>query len=204
MSSLTKEHGHDDRIAYDKLLLTTGGAPRRLPVSGADLTGVTTLRLPPDAFYIAEHATDRDVVIVGASFIGMEVAAAIVKRAKSVTVVDQNKTPFAKALGRAVGDIIRGWHEEAGVRFVTEQRVTEFVSDDGGQNLAAVVLENGERLPAGLAVMGLGIQPNTYMVRDLQVPYRQKRFTVIYFLYIFLAVLECVGHYFANVAHLYF
>jgi NADPH-dependent 2,4-dienoyl-CoA reductase/sulfur reductase-like enzyme len=133
MSSLSTESGRA-RIAYDKLLLATGGGPRRLPIPGVDLAGVTTLRLPPDAFYIAEHAAGSNVVIVGASFIGMEVASAIVKRAKSVTVVDKNKAPFVKSLGEEVGGIIKQWHEEAGVRYIGEQQVKEFVGDGEGRN----------------------------------------------------------------------
>ena len=163
----TVELSTGKRLAYDQLLLATGGAPRRLGVPGEDLAGVLTLRTPSDAAFIAEHYAGKDVVIIGSAFIGMELAAAIVEKADSVTVVDRNKVPFRRSLGSEVGRIITSWHKEKGVKFIGEDSVREFIGEDGLE-LSEVLLESGTRLPASLAVVGAGVVPNTYMARNVE------------------------------------
>jgi NADPH-dependent 2,4-dienoyl-CoA reductase/sulfur reductase-like enzyme len=155
------------RLPYDQLLLATGGGPRRLGIPGEDLSGVLTLRTPPDSAYIAEHCTGKDVIIVGSSFIGMEVAAAIVEKANSVTVVDRNQVPFHRSLGTEVGRILKGWHKEKGVKFIGEDTVREFIGEDGLE-LSEVLLESGTRLPARLAIVGVGVAPNTDLATSVE------------------------------------
>jgi NADPH-dependent 2,4-dienoyl-CoA reductase/sulfur reductase-like enzyme len=155
------------RIAYDQLLLATGGGPRRLAVPGEDLSGVVTLRTPADAAFVADHSVGKNVVIIGSSFIGMELAAAIVEKAESVTVVDRNKVPFFRSLGPEVGRIVASWHKAKGVKFIGEDSVREFIGEDGLE-LSEVLLESDTRLPASLAVIGVGVVPNTGMAKSVE------------------------------------
>ena len=155
------------RLEYDQLLLATGGAPRRLGVPGEDLSGVVTLRTPADAAFIADHSVGKDVVMIGSSFIGLELAAAIVEKANTVTVVDRNKIPFSRSLGPEVGRIIASWHKEKGVKFIGEDSVREFIGEDGLE-LSEVLLESDTRLPATLTVVGAGVVPNTEMVNSVE------------------------------------
>lgn len=176
LNSTVKTIHHEDkavelatgkRIAYDQLLLATGGGPRRLAVPGEeDLSGVVTLRTPADAAFIAEHSVGKNVVIIGSSFIGMELAAAIAEKAGSVTVVDRNKIPFLRSLGPELGRIIAGWHKEKGVKFVGDDSVREFIGEDGLE-LSEVLLESDTRLPATLAVVGAGVVPNTDLAKTV-------------------------------------
>jgi NAD(P)H-nitrite reductase large subunit len=93
---------------YDQLILSTGGKPRKLPLPGADLEGVQTLRFVEDTKAITSAITkDSDVVIIGTSFIGMEVATPILKKEpKSVTLVGVDEIPFKAILGQEIGTAI--------------------------------------------------------------------------------------------------
>jgi NADPH-dependent 2,4-dienoyl-CoA reductase/sulfur reductase-like enzyme/nitrite reductase/ring-hydroxylating ferredoxin subunit len=143
-------------LHYDTLLLATGGEPRALPVPGADLTNVFYLRSKHDGERLVERATQaKTAVVIGASFIGMEAAASLTNRGLKVTVVAPEAVPFEKILGAEVGNAIRKMHEEKGVTFYLGHQVDRL---DGHDSVDAVILDNGERLPAELVVAGLGIK----------------------------------------------
>ena len=140
-------------LAYDALLLATGGEPSRLSIEGATLPHVHLLRSLADSRAIIENAkTAKRAVVVGASFIGLEVAAALVARGLEVHVVGPEPVPLARALGEALGAHVQKLHESKGVKFhlgTTPKAITE----------TAVLLAKGEPIDADLVVVGVGVKP---------------------------------------------
>ncbi|MEW6443277.1 MAG: FAD-dependent oxidoreductase [bacterium] len=149
------------RIAWDRLLLATGAAPRRLGAPGEDLENVLYLRSLDDCERIRGLASAGSgrAVLVGASFIAMEVAAALVVRGFSVTIAAPEPVPFEATLGKEIGGMYRSAHEQKGVSFRLGARVDRF--EGAGGRVAEVVLADGERLAAGLVVIGIGVRPVT-------------------------------------------
>jgi NADPH-dependent 2,4-dienoyl-CoA reductase/sulfur reductase-like enzyme/nitrite reductase/ring-hydroxylating ferredoxin subunit len=150
-----------ETVRYDKLLLAMGGTPRTLNnVPGSGATGVFLLRKLEDAnAIIAAAEAGRRAVIVGASFIGMEVSASLRVRNVEVTVIAPESVPFEIQFGTAVGEMFRRAHEENGVQFRLNSGVRQFNAENG--RLASVELTSGEVLPADFAVVGVGVRPAT-------------------------------------------
>ena len=149
----------------DAVLVASGARPRRLPVPGADLPGVFTLRSQEDAeALIAAAANAERAVVIGASFIGMEAAASLVHRGLRVTVVGPETTPFERILGADVGGVVQAHHGERGTSFALGHGVTRIAGDDA---VRAVELDDGTTLEADLVVVGIGVQPVTEFVRGV-------------------------------------
>jgi NADPH-dependent 2,4-dienoyl-CoA reductase/sulfur reductase-like enzyme/nitrite reductase/ring-hydroxylating ferredoxin subunit len=140
-------------LAWEALLLGTGAEPIKLAIPGADRPQVHTLRSLADSRGIIAGATRaRRAVVVGASFIALEAAAALRARKIDVALVAPDQTPLARVLGPEVGQFLRGVHEEHGVVFHLGQSVQSI--EDG-----YVQLSGGARLEADLVVVGIGVRP---------------------------------------------
>ncbi|MGH7067377.1 MAG: FAD-dependent oxidoreductase [Acetobacteraceae bacterium] len=143
------------RHAFDAILLATGAQARRLEVPGAKLPHVLTLRSLADCRRIIAGAGEhRHVVVIGASFIGLEAAAALSTRGAVVSVVAPERVPMERVLGADLGKFLQELHEEHGVTFHLGTGVASITDRE-------VMLANQERLPADLVVCGVGVIPET-------------------------------------------
>ncbi|BDH03940.1 NAD(P)/FAD-dependent oxidoreductase [Streptomyces seoulensis] len=151
-------------IRYDKLLLVTGAEPRRLDVPGTGLAGVHHLRRLAHAERLKGvlAALGRDnghLVIAGAGWIGLEVAAAAREYGAEVTVIEPEPTPLHGALGPELGNLFAELHREHGVRFHFGVRLTEIIGQDG--MVLAVRTDDGEEHPAHDVLAAIGAAPRT-------------------------------------------
>jgi NADPH-dependent 2,4-dienoyl-CoA reductase/sulfur reductase-like enzyme/nitrite reductase/ring-hydroxylating ferredoxin subunit len=144
-------------IPYDRLLLATGAEPVRLPVPGADQPHVRTLRTLADCrAIIADAGAAKRVVVIGASFIGLEVAASLRARGIETHVIAPEKIPMEKILGAEMGRFVRALHEEHGVIFHLEDSAASFEGK-------TVKLKSGGNLEADLVITGVGVRPRVQL-----------------------------------------
>ena len=155
---LTLDTGEE--FGYAKLLLATGASARRLPVPGADLDGVRYLRTFADSDRLLSDLSGggKRVLIVGAGWIGLEVAAAARHHGNDVTIVEPQPTPLHAALGPDMGAVFARLHRQHGVDLFTDTTVREFRGTDG--RVTSVVTDGHAGLPADLVVVGVGATPN--------------------------------------------
>ena len=145
--------GDGSKMKFDKLLLATGAEPVRLDIPGVKQAHVHTLRTLADSrAIIAQAKTAKRAIVIGASFIGLETAAALRARDIEVHVVAPEKRPLERVFGPQLGDFIRALHEEHGVKFHLENSVTTI---DG----KTVTLKSGDKLDADVVVVGVGVRP---------------------------------------------
>lgn len=155
LAAKTVELGDGSRLAFGALVLATGAEPIRLAIPGAELPHVHVLRTLADTrAIVAALGTAKTGVVVGASFIGLEVAASLRARGLSVTVVAPDAVPLARVFGDEVGAFVRGVHEEKGEVFRLGKKPARI---EPGR----VVLDDGEALDADLVVLGVGVRPRT-------------------------------------------
>jgi 3-phenylpropionate/trans-cinnamate dioxygenase ferredoxin reductase subunit len=153
------------RAGYTKLLLTTGSAPRRLTVPGADLAGVLYLRSVQDSDRIRAAFQDASrVVVIGGGWIGLETAAAARTSGAEVTVLEVAALPLLRVLGREVAQVFADLHRDHGVDVRTSVKVAE-ITGSGGQ-ADGVRLADGSHVPADVIVVGVGIAPSTELATE--------------------------------------
>ena len=152
--------GDGSQVAYDQLLLTTGAEPICLSIPGADQPHVHTLRSLADCHAIIEGAkTARRAVVLGASFIGLEVAASLRIRGIEVHVVAPDKRPMERILGPQMGDFVKALHTEHGVIFHLED-TARAITD------RRVELNGGGTIEADLVVAGVGVRPRIELAEE--------------------------------------
>ena len=153
-----------DELPYDRLLIATGAEPVRLESPGFDRSNVFALRSAADARRIAAAATSSArAVVIGSSFIGMEVAAALRQRGVSVVIVSLERVPFEGVLGEAVGKWLQALHGHNGVRFCLGTVAASF---DG----QTVRLADGRCVDADFVVVGIGVRPRVELARSAGIP----------------------------------
>ncbi|WP_166877581.1 NAD(P)/FAD-dependent oxidoreductase [Salinibacterium sp. ZJ450] len=156
----------DDRsIPYDRLLLATGATPRRVSVPGSTAHGIHYLRTVEDSerLHTALAGGGREVVLVGAGWIGLEIAAAAREFGNSVTAIGRETIPLQGPLGDELGGVFQRMHEEHGVRFRLPADLVGFSTSD--DRVTGVMTDVGD-LPADLVVVGIGAVPNTALAEQ--------------------------------------
>jgi NADPH-dependent 2,4-dienoyl-CoA reductase/sulfur reductase-like enzyme/nitrite reductase/ring-hydroxylating ferredoxin subunit len=147
------ERANGAPLTYGALVLATGAEPIRLPIDGAKLPHVHLLRTLADSrAIVAACATAHRVVVIGASFIGLEAAASLRTRGLDVTVVAPEAVPLARIVGDEVGALVKRIHEDKGERLLLGRKPVRITETN-------VTLDDGEELAADLVVMGVGVRP---------------------------------------------
>jgi 3-phenylpropionate/trans-cinnamate dioxygenase ferredoxin reductase component len=153
-----------ERLAYDRLLLATGAEPRRLAIPGGELDEVLYLRSVQDSDTLRERL-DRGsaLVVVGAGWIGAEVAASARQRGLDVTVIEPASVPLERVLGAEVGAIYRDIHTDHGVQLLLGTGVEAF---EGDQAVERVRTSDGRVIECDLVVVGVGVQPRVQLAEQ--------------------------------------
>ena len=148
-------------LGYGELVIATGLAPRRVP-SFPDLEGIRVLRSYDESIALREHASSaRNAVVVGAGFIGCEVAASLRALGVDVVLVEPQPTPLATVLGERIGELVARLHRAEGVDVRLGVGVAEVRGTDDGGYVSGVTLTDGTELPADMVVVGIGSHPVT-------------------------------------------
>src|SRR5499426_3090173 len=151
-----------ERVAYDRLLVATGGRNRTVSVPGAQLPGIFQLRTVEDCDRIrAVVGRGRRVVVMGFGFIGSEVSASLRQLGVEVTAIEGGRVPLARVVGEEVGQVLADIHREKGVNLIAEDSVAAF---EGDGRVERVRTGKGRVLECDLVVAGIGIVPNTELL----------------------------------------
>ena len=161
MKVVSGQNGH---LPYDKLIIATGSAPFIIPVPGKDLPGVVTYRdLDDTNAMISAAGKGGKAVVIGGGLLGLEAAAGLAERGMEVTVVHLMGHLMERQLDEAAGYLLRKDLEGRGISIRTQASTKAII---GAEQAEAVVLEDGETLPADLVVMAVGIRPETRLATD--------------------------------------
>ena len=156
--TVTLENG--DEVGFEKLLLATGGRPRRLSITGADLDGIHYLRTLEDSDALrAAMANARRAAVVGGGFIGCEVATAFAQSGLQTTLIEVTPAPLSLVLDAETSAFIASFLSRQGVTLRTDTAAAQFVGAQG--RVERVVTSGGEAIEADVVVIGVGIAPNT-------------------------------------------
>lgn len=144
---------------WEKLLLATGSSLRTLSMTGDDLKGIFYLRRMDDAIAIKQHMQQvKQAVIIGAGFIGAELASSLSQLGIDITIVERSAYPMENIVGRQVSKYFLDLHRRNGIEVITEDAVTQF---NGETNVEEVVTAEGRSIPCQAVMIGVGVTPNT-------------------------------------------
>ncbi|XP_061637458.1 apoptosis inducing factor mitochondria associated 4 isoform X3 [Phyllopteryx taeniolatus] len=164
-------------LRYDQLLISTGCRAKPLSCPGSDLTGVKLLQRYEDAKDIDASCLGRKAVVVGTSFIGMEVASYLVKKASSVSIVGTTKYPYERSLGSEIGNMTMQMLEEHNVKFYMNDGIAEIRGENG--SVKEVLLKSGTLLEAEVVIAGIGVIPNSDFLAGSEVEIDSKKAVVV-------------------------
>ncbi len=151
-------------IAFETALIATGGRPVRLKFPGSDLPGVHTLRTLDDSAAIANQAIPgRRAVMIGAGFIGMELAASLTQRGVTVTVIESTPHLWAHFADGALADFFQNYCAQKGVTFQTNETAVEI---EGKDRPVSLITRSGKKFPCDFVCIGVGIVPNTELAQQ--------------------------------------
>ncbi|KAI0090249.1 hypothetical protein BDY19DRAFT_939199 [Irpex rosettiformis] len=158
----------NERVAYETLILASGATPRQLPIEGKELGNVFTFRGVEDAKKVDAAVTEgKHLVVIGSSFISMELVVAVQKRnLASIDVIGMESFPFEAVLGKKVGAALKKFHESKGIKFHMESSVSKLLpSSTSPTSVGAVIVESSSghetTLEADAVIMGVGVAPAT-------------------------------------------
>ncbi len=160
VSTRTVTLDNGDEVGFEKLLLATGGRPRRLSITGADLEGIYYLRTLEDSDALrAAMANAKRAAVVGGGFIGCEVATAFAQSGLQTTLIEVTPAPLSLVLDAETSAFITSFLSQQGVTLRTDTAAAQFVGAQG--RVERVVTNGGENIEADVVVIGVGIAPNT-------------------------------------------
>ncbi|WP_442580413.1 NAD(P)/FAD-dependent oxidoreductase [Mesorhizobium sp. ASY16-5R] len=147
-------------LGFDRLILATGSRPRLLPLAGADLAGVFSLRTVADARAIRDHAAAaQNVVVLGGGFIGLEIAATLAAGGRKVTVIEAQERLLGRAVAPTISLHVAGRLAATGIRLLMRTTVERLDGENG--RVIAVTTSAGEHIPADMVLVGIGAVANT-------------------------------------------
>ncbi|XP_015126200.1 apoptosis-inducing factor 3 isoform X2 [Diachasma alloeum] len=161
-----------ESLRYDYAFIATGSKPRRPSIPGSDLRNIFVLRNHADAAETFKQlSSEKNLVVLGQSFIGMEAAAYCSNKVASVTVVGRDKTPLKAVFGEDIGNKVREEFEGKGIKFMFETNIERFIGREDG-SLSQVELTSGEVLPADIVIAGIGSTLYTDWMKESAVEMR--------------------------------
>ncbi|PIC90934.1 ferredoxin reductase [Sporosarcina sp. P21c] len=154
-----------EKISFDKLLITTGSKLRRLqPLDDQKFDNVFYLKTQKDANRLQDQLSSiNHLAIIGAGFIGLEVAASMLAIGKRVTVFEAAKTPLSRVLGEDIGNYIASKHREKGIEIFTDDYITQFMGDSA---IHAVETKEGRKIDCDAVLVGIGVSTDGLLVQD--------------------------------------
>jgi len=158
--------GKTETLGYDKLIITTGSVPKRPPIPGADLKGITTLQSMQDADYLRKVRDDKQIkkaVIIGGGLIGIETCEALQLAGIEITVIEM-LPQLLTFLDWELAKLIENHVRSKNANVITENGIAEFLGENG--RLTGVKLQNGIELPCELAVVAIGVSPNARLGKE--------------------------------------
>lgn len=158
--------GKEETLAWDKLVIATGAVPRRPPIPGADLDGITTLQSMKDADYLRKIRDDKSItkaVIIGGGLIGIETCEALQLAGIEITVIEM-LPQLLTFLDWELAKIVENHVRSKSANVITDNGIAEFLGENG--KLTGVKLQNGIELPCSLAVVAIGVAPNSKLAKE--------------------------------------
>ena len=162
--SRTIETDRGDHVRFDKLLIATGASVRRLSVPGVDLEGIHYLRTVDDALSLYQAlAHAQQAIVLGASFLGMEVAASLATRGVATTLIAREALLYEKLCSPEVSDFFAEYFRARGVDFIFGEQVKEFW---GTTKVEGIVTSSGKKMPCDIVAVGIGVRPEVGFLAD--------------------------------------